>query len=401
MRTLLFAIALAGCAGNQSGNVSAPSGGDLTNPAERSSPISALDAACGPGRATETGSVIKRAPYLQQVTSTSAKVGWVTSAPDGERVDITLPDGTKVGSAPGIDESSAVRFTGQHQMWASIRGLQPDTIYCYEVANGSVLRERTGFRTAPLATDPDPVRFLVFGDSGGDNSDQRALLEQMYTVPYDLIIHTGDLAYNDGKLGQFESTVFRIYAELFARIPFFPAAGNHEYNTAKGAAFRSVFSLPGDSGEKWYSYDWGNVHFVALDTEASYTEQAAWLDADLAATEQPWKIIYMHRPPYSSGDHGSDTSLRAKLAPVVEKHGVQLVLAGHDHNYERMTPQNGVAYVVTGGGGIGTRPVGTSSFTAFSAEVIHFVYGEVFADKMVLHAIDGTGVEFDSMVIPR
>jgi hypothetical protein len=109
----------------------------------------------------------------------------------------------------------------------------------------------------------------------------------------------------------------------------------------------------------------------------------------------------MHRPPYSSGVHGSDTGLRAKLAPVLEKHHVQLVLAGHDHDYERMKPQNGVSYVVTGGGGVGTRSVGTSSFTAFSSEVIHFVYVEVGADELVLHAIDATGQEFDSMVVPR
>ncbi len=394
-------LAICGCSNNQSGNVSAPPGGDTTHLATRGSPIAALDAACGAGRATETGVVIKRAPYLQQVTTTSARVGWVTQIPDGEHVDVSLPDGTTVTSAPGLDEATAVRAPGEHQMWASIEGLQPDTVYCYTVANGSVLRERTGFRTAPLATDPDPVRFLAFGDSGGDNSDQMALLEQMYQVPYDLIIHTGDLAYDDGKLSQYESTVFAIYGELFARIPFFPAAGNHDYNTASGAAFRSVFALPGDSGEKWYSYDWGSVHFVALDTESSYAEQAAWLDLDLAATTQPWKIVYLHRPPYSSGDHGSDTSLRAKLAPVLETHHVQLVLAGHDHDYERMTPQNGVAYVVTGGGGRGTRAVGESSFTAFSAEVIHYVYVEVAADQLVLHAIDGTGVEFDSLVVAR
>ena len=86
---------------------------------------------------------------------------------------------------------------------------------------------------------------------------------------------------------------------------------------------------------------------------------------------------------------------------MLKRHGVQLVLAGHDHNYERMIPQDGTAYVVTGGGGIGTRAVGTSSFTALSDDVIHFVYGEVTGDEMVLHAIDATGREFDSMVIPR
>ena len=77
------------------------------------------------------------------------------------------------------------------------------------------------------------------------------------------------------------------------------------------------------------------------------------------------------------------------------------MLAGHDHDYERMKPQNGVQYVVTGGGGKGTRPVGSNGFTAFSIDVIHFVYVEVNDDSLTLHAIDGTGVEFDSVVVPR
>jgi 3',5'-cyclic AMP phosphodiesterase CpdA len=263
------------------------------------------------------------------------------------------------------------------------------------------MTERFGMRTAPAATSTKPVKFLAFGDSGGGGADQLQLRDQMQDVPYDLIVHTGDVAYDDGTIGQYEDNVFGIYAQLFSSLPFYPAAGNHDYATLQGAPFRDVFALPDDNGEKWYSYDWGRIHFVALDTESDYATQAAWLDADLAATTAPWKIVYMHRPPYSSGNHGSDTTLRARLAPVLEKHGVQLVLAGHDHNYERMKPQNGVAYVVTGGGGKGTYNVGSSSFTAFSDEVIHFVQVEVGTDELVLHAIDANGEQFDSMVVPR
>jgi hypothetical protein len=195
--------------------------------------------------------------------------------------------------------------------------------------------------------------------------------------------------------------VFGVYGDLFRNIPFMPSSGNHDYRTLQGAPFRDVFNLPGDSGEKWYSYDWGRVHFVSLDTEADYATQVAWLDQDLAATQLPWKIIYLHKPPYSSGMHGSDTKLRSLLAPVLKRHGVQLVLAGHDHNYERIKPQDGTAYVVTGGGGIGTRSVGSSSFTAFAEDVIHFLYVEVGVDELVVHAIDATGRQFDSMVVAQ
>jgi acid phosphatase type 7 len=396
---IIVLCALAACGSNETGNIAAPALGDTTHPAERGSPISALVDACGDGIATAAGAVIHRNSYLQQVTSSSAIFGWVTDSPAGEYVSITTPDGAEVGVARAEAESKAVRASGQNQMWATATGLAPNTTYCYRVANSEALMARTGFRTAPAADDPAPVRFLAFGDSGGGGTDQHLLEQQMLEFPSQLIIHTGDLAYDSGTLGQYEATVFDVYAELFRNLPFFPAAGNHDYKTSSGAPFQSVFALP--NNEKWYSFDYGRVHFAALDTEASYGEQAAWLDADLAATTRPWKIVYMHRPPYSSGNHGSDTALRAKLAPIFQKHHVQLVLAGHDHDYERMIPQKGVAYVVTGGGGVGTRNVGKSSFTAFASEVIHFVYVEVGLDELILHAVDATGVEFDSMVVPR
>ncbi|HEY5949907.1 MAG TPA: metallophosphoesterase, partial [Kofleriaceae bacterium] len=341
--------------------------GDTTHLAERRSPVEALRAACGDGAMTTYGAgAIDRQPYLQQVTLTDAKLGWVSKS-DDEQVTVTNPEGGSVGVMPGVVESAALRSAGEKQIWSSVPALQPNTTYCYQLSNATQsLTAPTGFRTAPTADSDQPVRFLAFGDSGGGGTDQYSLADQMYTVPFDLMIHTGDIAYDDGTIGQYEDNVFGVYAELFRNIPFFPSAGNHDYKTNLGAPFREVFNLPGDSGEKWYSYDWGRVHFVALDTESDYSTQMAWLDKDLAASKLPWKIIYMHRPPYSSGEHGSDKTLRNKLAPLLHRYGVQLVLAGHDHDYERMLPQDGTAFVVTGGGGIGTRPVGKSSFTAFS-----------------------------------
>ena len=407
MRSTAISIAvtvfgLSACSmNNDSGNIAATKFGDLTHPAERGSPTDALTSACGDGAMTVGGAAIHRKPYLQQVTSTSAMIGWVSIAPPAEQVNLTAIDGTVVAAALGVAELGTLRSAGEKQMWATLPDLQPDTIYCYAVAGDSPMSARTGFRTAPLPDSTKPVRFLAFGDSGGGGADQFALRDQMFDFPYEMIIHTGDVAYDSGTIQQFEDNVFSVYAALFKNLAFFPAAGNHEYETMQGAPFRDVFALPGGGGEQWYSYDWGRIHFAALDTEADYATQAAWLEADLTASPLPWKIVYLHRPPYSSGEHGSDLALRELLAPILEKHHVQLVLAGHDHDYERMTPQGGVAYVVTGGGGRGTRSVGTSEFTAFSENVIHFAYVEVGVDELVLHAVDGTGVEFDSLVVPR
>lgn len=374
--------------------MSATAVGDISHPLERGSPTEELQQACGaPGALLpDAATRIVRTPYLQQLTTSSVIVGWVGSA-DG--IEVTEPDGTKVTFAEATLEPKSKK-----QMWASVSGLEPDKIYCYTlVAKSSALSERIGFRTAPPADTKRKVRFLAFGDSGGGGADQFALLDHMTSVPYEFMIHTGDLAYDQGTFAQFEETVFTPYAELFRHLAFFPAAGNHEYETQKAAPFREVFNLPND--ERWYSYDYGPIHFAVLDTEVDYATQMKWLDRDLAASKAPWKIVYLHRPPYSSGNHGSDEKLRRLLAPVVEKRGVQLVLAGHDHDYERMKPQNGVAYVVTGGGGKGTKAVGESGFTAFSVDVIHFVQIVVEGDQLVLHAIDGTGKQFDSMVIAR
>jgi 3',5'-cyclic AMP phosphodiesterase CpdA len=222
----------------------------------------------------------------------------------------------------------------------------------------------------------------------------------MLTVPFDLILHVGDIAYDDGTLGQLESQFFDVYRALIESFPVFPVAGNHDYGTASGAPLRQAFELPEngapDGTESWYSFDWGNVHFVGLDTERIGDQQAAWLDADLAGTDKPWKVVLGHRPPYSSGEHGSSSAFRGQFGPLIEKHHVQLVLAGHDHDYERSQPIAGATYIVTGGGGRGTRPVGSSGFTAFSEDVLHFVQIEIYESELFIHAIDGMGKEFDS-----
>jgi len=390
-------LAVVACNLNQTGNVLANKQGDTSRSLTRSSPIAEQRNACGDGQPIEGVQSLRRRPYVQQVTATSAMIGWTTTAPRGARVDITLPDGSTVASVPAHVELGAAGDRVE-QVWASVDGLAANTLYCYAIAG---VTERTGFRTAPSADDDAPIRVLAFGDSGGATDDQRQLRNWMLGVPADLIVHTGDVAYDDGTLEQFEHGVFDIYRDLFANLPFFPAAGNHDYRTLRGKPFRSVFALPGDSREQWYSYDWGRVHFVAIDTEADFETQARWLEADLAATTLPWKVVYLHKPLYSSGKHGSNLRLRALLEPILDRHDVQLVLAGHDHNYERVTPQRGVHHIITGGGGRGTRDVSSSSFTALSVEVIHFVQLEVGVDEIVAHAIDATGREFDSVVIPR
>jgi hypothetical protein len=404
---LLTGAGACGVGPNISGQLGATRFGDVSNPpAERVDGRTAITQACGQPASATARYAFERAPYLQQVTDGSADLSWVSQADANLSVKVSTTDGTVIGSPAAARDPSAIVAAGSSQWLAPLQPLSPSTIYCYDVQNGPTASERLGFRTAPARGSDATVRFLAIGDSGGGGSDQMALRDQMATVPFDFMIHTGDIAYETGTRAELEAKFFRPYAEFLKYFPVFPASGNHEYGSGEDAApFREAFVLPENGGpdgkERWYSFDWGAVHFVALDTERTGPVQAAWLDADLTANQLPWTIVYWHRPPFSSGDHGSDDAARSHFVPVVEKHHVPLVLNGHDHHYERTTPQNGVVYVVTGGGGVGVRSVGTSGFTAFSEAVIHFVYVTVSGNQLALHAIDGLGQEFDSLVITR
>lgn len=400
----LVALAVAcgsGLSSNEHGNLSAKTLGSLDfELADRSAPDARLLAGCGDGSATKAGeAVLKRLPFLQQVTTEAAIIVFKTTQPEPVSVELTNTDGMVVSHVTSQADPSVADST---QQLVRLEGLQPSHTYCYSLDG---LTARAGFRTAPSVGDDSSVRFVAFGDSGSDDSDQFSLLSQLRTVPFDLIVHTGDLAYESGTIAQLDRTVFDVYAPLLRSFALFPVTGNHDYDTARGAPFFQAFVLPEDGStalpERWYSFDWGNVHFVGLDTEQTGDAEAAWLDEDLGRNELPWTIVFAHRPPYSSGEHGGDAAFRRYFVPVLEKYQVPLVLNGHDHDYERTKVLNGVTYVVTGGGGIGTRPVGSSSFTAFSEAVIHFVYVEITGNRLNLHAIDGSGQEFDQTRIER
>jgi hypothetical protein len=397
---------------NQSGDLGASQQGDVTHPlTQRDDTTHALTQACAAMAPAALNpdpnapSSFTKRPYLQQMTDTSVHVDWISTAAPSPSVVVSTPAGSTVATVPAVADES-VPASGSSRAWsAPVTGLTADTTYCYEVRSGDTALARAGFHTAPAAGQGKPVRFVAFGDSGTGGADQFAAYAQMKTVPFDFLVHTGDIGYGSGTAAELQQNFFDVYADTLQSIAAFPSSGNHEYNSADATPFRQAFDLPTNGGgagaERWYSFDWGDVHFVALDTERTGDVQAKWLEANLAANKLPWTIVFGHKPPYSSGEHGNDGSFQTYFKPILEKHHVQLVLSGHDHDYERMKPMNGVTYVVTGGGGAGTRPVGTSSFTAFSDAVINFVNVTIEADTLTLHAIDGNGQEFDSVVVPR
>ena len=380
-----------------------------------------------------TAPQIVRQPYLQQVTESSAIVVWTTAQPGAAEVRYGLPGGP-TASSPADTRAFLSGQTGlgydfyQHE--ARLVGLTAATRYTYDVfmAGRDATPGQDAFTTAPL-TGAGTVRFIAFGDSGVGSTAQRQLSARMTADSFDLAIHSGDVAYGTAdSLGgasyaQYDDWLFGVYAPWLRSRPLFPSIGNHDDEVDFGKPYRDVFVLPEngvsatypDHAERYYSFNYGPVHFVALDTELAFRDpgrrqaQLAWLAADLAATSQPWRVAFFHRAPYSAGSHhGSDLEVRQAFAPLFEQYGVQLAIAGHEHDYERSVPWrefrptgSRVVYVVTGGGGGALTPAGVGPWTAASASVHHYV--RIAIDNCVLsgQAVRPDGTIFDSFAINR
>ena len=220
-----------------------------------------------------------------------------------------------------------------------------------------------------------------------------------------------DIVYPSGEERHYDRRFFVPYGRLLKAVPVFPILGNHDLESDNGAAYLNNFHLPRNDMQgtgRYYSFDWGNAHFVALNSELyhgdhSYSpeEQKTWLERDLKETRHPWKIVYFHRPIYSSSKHGSDQRIREDLEPVLVRHQVDLVFSGHDHVYERTVPIRGVTYVVSGGGGKGLYPAGSSEWTAFSKSVFHAVLVRVDGEHLCLEAVETDGVVLDRVDLSR
>jgi 3',5'-cyclic AMP phosphodiesterase CpdA len=157
----------------------------------------------------------------------------------------------------------------------------------------------------------------------------------------------------------------------------------------------AALGMPG----RWWSHDFGDVLLVGLDsTLVDDPDQRAWLDDTLAGATERWRIVVVHHPPYSAGYQGSSLDVRLAFSPLFERYGVQLVVSGHDHDYQRSEPIGGVTYVVSGGAA-GTRRTGEEDFTAVSFSWHHFVELAVFPDRLVVRAINQDRRVADEAVI--
>jgi predicted MPP superfamily phosphohydrolase len=321
---------------------------------------------------TSLSQTVTRGPYLQMGNQTSITIRWRTSVATNTKVTI----GTVFGTYPTVF-TNATSLTN-HEI--SITGLSPDTKYYYTVGSTSAVLQGTAtnfFTTLPPSNTTRKIKILALGDCGNNSTNQANVRDAFISyaagknINPDAWLLLGDNAYNGGLDAEYTTGFFNIYSgNLLKNIKLYPSPGNHDYdNLAANLQKRGVnlpyynnFTMPiaaemggvASGTEAFYSYDIGDVHFVSLDsygTEdgASNTKlydtaignrQADWLRSDLAANTKTWTVVYFHHTPYTKGSHNSDTesdlqALHANIPAILERYGVDLVLNGHSHVYER------------------------------------------------------------------
>ena len=311
--------------------------------------------------ALPAATTILRGPYLQSATPTSLVVRWRTDTTEGSFVRYGL-------AADALTETTKAFGIGTEHI-VQLSELLPGRRYFYSVmgsaenkdGDGKILRVPVyAFTTPPLTGPASPTRVWVLGDPGTKGSGQLAVRDAFHTFnanrAVDLWLMLGDNAYPDGTDADYQKALFEVYPETLRTSPLWPALGNHDGHSAnsitQSGTYYDIFTLPtrGQAGgvasgtEAYYSFDYANIHFVCLDSHdsdrAPNGAMAQWLKADLAATTRDWIIAFFHHPPYSKGTHDSDregrlVDMRQNFLPILEAGGVDVVLTGHSHVYER------------------------------------------------------------------
>jgi 3',5'-cyclic AMP phosphodiesterase CpdA len=255
--------------------------------------------------------------------------------------------------------------------------------------------------TLPLK--PGSVRFAIIGDSGTGESEQYQVAEQMAryhaSFPFDFVTMLGDNIYGSKTPADYKRKFEDPYKPLLdAGVKFYAALGNHDDPNAR---FYKPFNM---GGRRYYSFKKGNVTFLALDSNYMDPDQITWLVEQLSESNSAWKICYFHHPFYTHARfHGADVDLRAKIEPLFIKAGVNLVLTGHQHVYERIKPQKGIYYFVLGNAGeLRYRDLQPSPETIKGFDTDRdFMLMEIAGDDLYFQTISRTGETVDSGVLPR
>ncbi len=370
-------------------------------------PLGSFDLVEVSAAVSRRGALFDIRPYLQNLQPTQVNIKWQSLVVRPTKVKLRQNQAEEFTHYPVSTEPVLHGIT--------IKELLPNTRYEFsvEVAStefGAVQSPPVSFRTP--AEQQDSVIFGVYGDNRGMRSHHAQVVAAMMEnvgEKIEFCLHTGDLVGNGKNRASWPLEFFARAEDMLARLPVIPVIGNHENNSSN---YFEYFDLPGN--ERWFSYDKGPVHIIHLDSHFSSmlpdSEQYNWLQKDLAQSQAAWKVVIAHSPIFSSGPHGrlnedgqpAETpmaQLQEHILPLLEQHGVSLVLAGHDHLYERS--HKGDMYFITAGGG--GAPLYTASDDPTQNPysdlvVIKYSYCVVQADKDTLSLI---AYDLDHQVIDQ
>lgn len=248
------------------------------------------------------------------------------------------------------------------------------------------------------------LRFAAIGDTGSGSIKQREVGEMMAqyrgSFPFEFVLMMGDNLYGSETPSDYEKKFAAPYKKLLVnKVEFYASLGNHDL------ALQVHYENFNMDGKEYYRFKKGNVAFYALNSNYMDKKQVQWLESELAKDTSEWKVCFFHHAPYSSAKkHGSDMQLREVVEPIFVKYGVDVVLTGHDHIYERVKPQKGIYYFVTGAGGkLRTGDLNRASALTEKAydRDMHFMLFEVAGDEMHFQTISRTGETVDTGVIVR
>ena len=301
--------------------------------------------------------LLTRGPYLQLSTENSVYIRW--------RTDSVCDAKVNYGNSPNNLTSIAYNDSAVTEHIIQLAGLLSNTKYYYSIGSGTTLLQGDSsnyFWTHPPVGSTSLVRIWAIGDAGTNLPEQNRVRDAYYNYTGDTYTNVwlmlGDNAYEFATDSDYQAGVFsNHYESMLKKTVAWATAGNHEIRTADSfnqtGPYYEIFTLPenGEVGgvscntEAYYSFNYANIHFVCLESATDLFRDSAgvminWLKSDLAANTQHWTIVYFHHPPYSKGSHDSDTEtelmeMRQNFVPVLESYGVDLVLTGHDHTYQR------------------------------------------------------------------
>ncbi len=349
----------------------------------------------------ETISYVDRAPYIQIPKQESVQIAWRSK--DKVLGKVEFGESLAYGRIVSEDTSS-------HKHLLFLSNLQPNTRYYYRVLNDAqVIAEGDTFRTAK-PDSIDKVSLVIWGDSGTGGEAQFRMASLLEEQAVDFCLHVGDVSQSNGS--EYDNIFFKPYQNIVRSRCIFTSIGNHDTYFNNAATYLDDFYLPHnnpDSTERYYSFNWGNVHCIALNSMEDISpasKQYAWLVSDLSSDfrkRTTWTFVYFHYPPYCQGwdTWAGDVATQQYWVPLFEQYKVDMVFNGHTHDYERGY-LNGVYYIITGGGG-GGMDVWGRDYPHIDVTIFkhHFTRLDVDGDKLLLRAIDIDNVLIDSLTIRK